>query len=83
MRIIISRGSIKNNKNQEVLLSNTVKENTEWFTCKEYEAAKLAFKMQGILDYPSAGTYKRSIADNYNKNFPTSAKDSQNSEKVF
>jgi hypothetical protein len=61
----------------------TVKNNREGFTDRDYERARRARKALGLVGYPSPKDFKHMVSSNMIKNFPVTPIDVTNANKTF
>jgi hypothetical protein len=70
-------------KDRAVVMLNTVKENREGYTHKEFERAKVARRALGMVWYPSPEDFTNMVRANMIRNFPVTPTDITASEKIF
>jgi hypothetical protein len=68
----MDRAFIMLNVEKDVMV-DTVKTNQEGFTDRDYEHAKRAQKMMGLVRYPSPKDFKNMVYSNMIKNFPVAS----------
>jgi hypothetical protein len=69
--------------NQAAMLVNTVKQNREGFTDREFDRAKLAHRALGLVGYPSPRDFKNMVRSNMIKNCNETPIDIDNAYKLF
>jgi hypothetical protein len=69
--------------NCPVVLVNTVKQNNEGFTEREYNRAKSARRALGLVGYPSPRGFKNMVRSNMIKNCSVTSTDINNAHKLF
>jgi hypothetical protein len=69
--------------NRSVMLVNTVKQNREVFTDREFDRAKSARRALGLVGYPSPRDFKNMVRSNMIKNCNVTPIDIDNAYKLF
>jgi hypothetical protein len=69
--------------NRAVVLVNTVKQNKEGFTEREFNRAKSARRALGLVGYPSPRDFKNMVRSNMIKNCNVTPTDIDNAHKLF
>jgi hypothetical protein len=69
--------------NREVVLVNTVKQNKEGFTEREYNRAKSARRALRLVGYPSPRAFKNMVRSDMIKNCSVTSTDIDNAHKLF
>jgi hypothetical protein len=72
-----------NTTNRTVVLVNTVKQNKEGFTEREYNGEKSARRALGLVGYPSPRDFKNMVRSNMIKNCSVTSTDIDNARKLF
>ena len=66
-----------------IVLVNTVDDNREGFTRREYEGAKAAWRALGLVRYPLEQDFTNTVSSNMIVNFPVRPQDIKNADKIF
>eukprot|EP00957_Ditylum_brightwellii_P096621 7358931-Ditylum_brightwellii.AAC.1 len=62
---------------------NTVAENKQWFTCRQYQQAVQARKLYAMVGSPSPADFKNMVKLNLIKNCPITAEGIKNADIIF
>ena len=65
------------------MLVNTVDDNREGFTRREYEGAKAVWRALGLVRYPLEQDFTNTVSSNMIVNFPVRPQDIKNADKIF
>jgi hypothetical protein len=70
-------------ENRDVVMDNTMKENREGFTEREYQEAKQARRALGLVGYPSTKDSTNMVLSNMILNFPVTPSNIKATHKIF